>query len=197
MPDLTGLPALDVAIGLSFIFLLLSLTASAIQEYIANLLSLRAKVLQRGLRNMLTQESPAPAGSAAAAATSAVEGPERDLLFHVYTHPLIRSMYRESWFPLGRTTLESAAGTEGVDAEAAGNAGSAPSPVSKVRLPSYIRTAIVRPRAAGHGRAGRPRHRPRDGSAQTQSGCDSADAAGNSLAEHSKWCEAPAAGTVG
>src|SRR4051794_29959671 len=114
MPDLTGLPALDVAIGLSFVFLLLSLVASAVQEYIANLLSLRAKVLERGLRNMLANTTPAPTGSRAAKAAENLDEdePRRDLLFNVYVHPLIRSLYRESWFPLGRKTLAPEAGTE-------------------------------------------------------------------------------------
>jgi len=123
MPDLSGVPALDLAIGLSFIFLLLSLAASALQELVANLFSLRAKVLERGLRNMLADDIPAPAGSAAASAPE--QEPKRDLLFRVYTHPMIRSLYRESWFPLGRKTLKAA------------NSGGAAA-VSNVRLPSYI-----------------------------------------------------------
>jgi len=39
---------------------------------------------------------------------------------------MIRSLYRESWFPLGRKTLKAA------------NSGAATEPVSNVRLPSYI-----------------------------------------------------------
>ena len=35
MPDLTGFPALDVAIGLAFLFFLLSTICSAISEAIA------------------------------------------------------------------------------------------------------------------------------------------------------------------
>lgn len=135
MPDLTSIPALDVAIGLSFVFLALSLAASAIQEFIANLLSLRAKVLERGLRNMLTADAGPPAGSPGA--TEQPPGPQRDLLFRVYTHPLVRSLYRESWFPLGRKTLKPASGTEATAQDESGQA-SAPSPVSHVRLPSYI-----------------------------------------------------------
>jgi hypothetical protein len=53
MPDLTGIPALDLLIGLSFIYLLLSLLCSAIQETIAGVFKLRAKNLEQGLRNML------------------------------------------------------------------------------------------------------------------------------------------------
>ena len=97
MLNLTGVPALDVAIGLSFIFFLLSLVASTLQEFIANIFSLRAKVLERGLRNMLEDElaSPPPADAT----------PQRDLVYRVYTHPLIRSLYRESGRWLGRSEL--------------------------------------------------------------------------------------------
>jgi hypothetical protein len=145
MPDLTGLPALDVAIGLAFIFLLLSLVASTLQELLANVLSLRANVLERGLRNMLADDTPAPAGSVAA--TTATSGPRHDLLFRVYAHPMIRSLYRESWFPIGRKTIEPAKDTEqpaagaGAAAEAHADAthnGLALSKIKGVRLPSYI-----------------------------------------------------------
>src|SRR4051794_3986030 len=101
MPNLTGLPALDVAIGLSFIFLLLSLLASAVQELLANLFALRAKTLETGLRKMLADPAPAPgAGSVGVLAVKdktgnviQPDGDERDLLFAVYTHPLIRTLY--------------------------------------------------------------------------------------------------------
>jgi hypothetical protein len=80
MGDLTGLPALDVAIGLSFVFLLLSLVASVGQEIIAGLFALRARTLEIGLRNLL----------------------DESLSERLYEHPLIRSMYRHSWWPFGR-----------------------------------------------------------------------------------------------
>ena len=87
--NLTGLPALDVAIGLSFMFLLLSLLASAVQEMLASLFALRAKTLEQGLRNMLADpDAPAPP-----------EGNTRDLVFAIYTHPLIRSLYRDTRLP--------------------------------------------------------------------------------------------------
>jgi hypothetical protein len=129
MLDSTGLPALDVAIGLSFVFLLLSLVASAMQEFVANLLSLRSKVLERGLRNMLADGTP-----------GTTSGTPRDLLFRIYAHPLIRSLYRESWFAPGRKTLKPAAGTEQpADPTPDTSAiGPAPEAIAKVRLPSYI-----------------------------------------------------------
>lgn len=87
MPDLTGLPALDLAIGLSFIFLLLSLLASAVQEAIAAVLALRAKTLEKGLRNML-------AGSPDVAS---------DEVAKLYRHPLIRSLYKAGFGPFGKS----------------------------------------------------------------------------------------------
>ncbi|MGZ8538832.1 MAG: hypothetical protein ACXWV9_11240, partial [Flavisolibacter sp.] len=45
--------ALDVCIGLVFIFLLYSLLATIILELIAHILDLRARMLTKALRNML------------------------------------------------------------------------------------------------------------------------------------------------
>jgi hypothetical protein len=103
LTDVTGIPALDVAIGLSFIFLLLSLLASTLQEFIADLLSLRAKTLEQGLRNMLADSTPPPVSGATPKPDQQPAGwqpadepeqPKRDLLYNVYVHPLIRSLYR-------------------------------------------------------------------------------------------------------
>jgi hypothetical protein len=74
---LTGLPALDVAIGLSFIFFLLATLALTIQEFIASLLGLRARTLEQGLRSMLEDEK--------------VGWKHVDSF---YEHPLIKSLYR-------------------------------------------------------------------------------------------------------
>lgn len=51
--DGTGLNALDVLIGLVFMFFLLSIVASTINELIAQLFNLRARTLERGVRNLL------------------------------------------------------------------------------------------------------------------------------------------------
>src|SRR6476660_1976058 len=77
MFDLTGLPALDLAIGLAFIFFLLSTLAATIQEFIAAILGLRARTLEQGLRSLL-------------------EDPERGWVYvdRFYDHALIRSLYR-------------------------------------------------------------------------------------------------------
>jgi len=43
MPNLTDVPAMDLAIGLAFIYLLLSLFCSTLQEAIGSVLALRSK----------------------------------------------------------------------------------------------------------------------------------------------------------
>ena len=56
MPDLTGFPALDVAIGLAFLFFLLSTVCSIIQEAISAFFGWRAKTLEEALGRMLGDE---------------------------------------------------------------------------------------------------------------------------------------------
>ena len=54
---MTGSIAIDVVIGLVFIYLLYSLLATIIQEIVAsNILSLRAKVLEEGIKRMLDDD---------------------------------------------------------------------------------------------------------------------------------------------
>ncbi len=53
---MTGSVALDVVIGLVFIYLLYSLLASIIQEIVANFLGLRARNLRHGISRMLEDE---------------------------------------------------------------------------------------------------------------------------------------------
>ena len=57
MPDLSGLPALDVAIGLAFIYFVLSIVCSAVNEGIASVFRLRAKDLERGLRSIMQSDA--------------------------------------------------------------------------------------------------------------------------------------------
>ena len=97
MPDLTGLPALDVAIGLGFIYLVLSLLAAAVQEAIAGVLALRAATLEKGLRNMLEKDSALPPDATPQTAEIA---PARNLVDELYGNPLIAALYKQSWWPL-------------------------------------------------------------------------------------------------
>ncbi len=70
-----GSNILEVAIGLVFVYFLLSLLCSTINEQvIARFFALRAKTLEEGLNNML----PGPQGS--------------DLVNKLYKHPLIKGL---------------------------------------------------------------------------------------------------------
>jgi len=71
-----GSQALDVVIGMVFIYLLLSIICTAANEMIAGLFALRARNLAKGIKNLL--------------ADNRVKG--LDELF--YDHPLIKSLYR-------------------------------------------------------------------------------------------------------
>jgi hypothetical protein len=53
VPDLGGLAALDVLVGLFFLYFLLSIVCSAIQETLAQLFNMRARTLEDGVRNLL------------------------------------------------------------------------------------------------------------------------------------------------
>ena len=77
MVDLTGMPALDLAIGLAFIFFLLSLLAATVQEFIAAMLGLRARTLEQGLRSLLEDSKKG-----------------WKYVDQFYDHELIRSLYR-------------------------------------------------------------------------------------------------------
>jgi hypothetical protein len=72
-----GSQILDVAIGLIFVYLLVSLIVSIVNEWISRLFALRASTLEDGLRNLL--QDPAPANKEA-----------KSLLDYLYNHPLIQ-----------------------------------------------------------------------------------------------------------
>ena len=59
MPDLSALQALDVAIGLAFLYFLLSIICSSISEIIASIFRLRAKNLETGIRTLLGSKDAA------------------------------------------------------------------------------------------------------------------------------------------
>jgi hypothetical protein len=83
------LPILDLAIGLSFIYLLLALSCTTLNEMIASVLKLRSRNLERGIARMLGD----PALKSA-----------------IYNHPLIRSLANAagsapSYIPPGKFAL--------------------------------------------------------------------------------------------
>jgi hypothetical protein len=75
-----GSDILDIAVGLIFVYLLLALVCSAVNELIARIFALRSKTLEAGIRNLL-QGKTDPQG--------------KELLSLFYEHPLIRGLYRQ------------------------------------------------------------------------------------------------------
>src|SRR5208337_654121 len=76
-----GSVILDVAIGMAYIYLLLSLVASVINEALASLVQSRAANLQRGLRSLLSGDS--------------IEAGGLSLVDNIYNHGLIRGLYQD------------------------------------------------------------------------------------------------------
>lgn len=84
-----GWAALDVLLGLFFMYLLLSIVGTAVQESMASLLKLRASNLREGIENLLNDPKLA-------------EHPQfNDLTAALYDHPAIKSLYRSKRKMLG------------------------------------------------------------------------------------------------
>jgi hypothetical protein len=117
MPDLSGLPALDTAIGMVFIFFVLSTVCSMVTETIANLLGWRAKTLEDAIRNVvgdpevkrgwkewlgrIHKEAPGgeaaavPAERAAAVPADDATAVPHDLTSALFDHWRIRALVRD------------------------------------------------------------------------------------------------------
>ena len=95
--SLGDLPALEVAIGLAFLFFVLSTACSAINEGIANLLGWRAKTLEDGVRNLLGDKKVR--GRLTSWAGRLVHHgpdlPEGDLTTRVFQHWKIQTLVRD------------------------------------------------------------------------------------------------------
>lgn len=109
MPNLTGNTALDIAIGLAFVYLLFSVLCAAVQETIAGIFDMRAAMLERGLKNLLDDHGAArqdgapvnvPPAPAPTPGADPVELPATSdvstLTEQVLGHGLIRTLYRDS-----------------------------------------------------------------------------------------------------
>jgi hypothetical protein len=90
---------LDVAIGITFLYLLLALVVTTAQELIAALFELRAQNLYSTLAGMLEASGPA-------AEAKALEG-SASLLVELYAHPLIRNLCHPTFFRPDRFKLPS------------------------------------------------------------------------------------------
>jgi hypothetical protein len=75
-----GSVVLDVAIGMVFVFLLLSLIASVVQEMLSAFMQLRPANLERGLRSLFSGNSL---------------NAEMDLVNSIYDHGLVRGLYSD------------------------------------------------------------------------------------------------------
>jgi hypothetical protein len=76
-----GSVVLEVAIGMGFIYLILSLICSTVQELIARIFELRSNMLYEGIENLLQDPNL------------------RDTAKEVYKHPLVRNLAREGMKP--------------------------------------------------------------------------------------------------
>jgi hypothetical protein len=95
MNGLFGSTVLDVAVGLIFVYLLLAIICTSLNEWIAGILGLRAKNLELGIRQLLDrQPGPAKPGDPAAASTN------KDwLIAEFYKHPLVTGMKKGDEHP--------------------------------------------------------------------------------------------------
>ena len=78
---------IDVALGLIFVYLILSLLASEIQELTAALLQWRAKHLQKSITNLLQGGENLPINE---------QKHVKELVYKIYDHPLIRNINQVS-----------------------------------------------------------------------------------------------------
>lgn len=102
-----GSTILDVAIGLIFIYLILSMICSTANELVASIAKSRSKMLARGITKLLQGMGPPAATAAAptpgaakpapAAVTTAPAQPK--MTAALYDHPLIKSLAREGCRP--------------------------------------------------------------------------------------------------
>lgn len=100
-----GSTVLEVAIGMIFVYLLLSLLCSAVNEYIELKLQHRSKSLWRGIQLLLNGEIEAgkdkPEINAAAPPQSGAQSqpgappPKLDLASELYRHGLVRALFRD------------------------------------------------------------------------------------------------------
>src|SRR4051812_46571371 len=92
---------LDVAIGITFLYLLLALIVTTVQELVASTLRLRAQNLYRALEGMLKSDEHAHGSDK----TPAADG--NRLLTEVYAHPLIKNLRGKRLFSASELALPS------------------------------------------------------------------------------------------
>jgi hypothetical protein len=84
-------PLLDIAIGLSFVYLLLSLICSSVNEGIESFLRNRANDLEAGIRNLLS-DKPGSWWASVLPWVNSIEN--KSITREFYRHPLIRNLFQ-------------------------------------------------------------------------------------------------------
>ena len=96
MSGLFNSTILDVAIGLVFVFLLLAIICTTVNEWIAGVLRTRSKMLEASIKQLLDSQKMMAAAEGPAGAAAMVPV---DFLKVFYNHPLITGMMRDSQHP--------------------------------------------------------------------------------------------------
>ena len=100
---MSGYAVVDVAIGLSFVFLILSIFATSIVEAVAGLLSYRAKSLEDWLAQNLTTKAPAGRTDRikrlVEEPSQVAPAPEKAAAKHILGHPVVYAMTKGSARP--------------------------------------------------------------------------------------------------
>ncbi len=81
---LLGSTALDVAIGLIFVYLVISLVCSSFSEGLESIFKHRSRDLERGIREMLSDTTPGKESSS-------------DFVRLFYNHPLVSGLFKEDY----------------------------------------------------------------------------------------------------
>ncbi|MGD0445814.1 MAG: hypothetical protein ABSA39_17915 [Edaphobacter sp.] len=116
-----GSVVLDVAIGMVFVFLLLSLIASVVQEMLATFMQLRPANLLRGLNSLFSGDS--------------IWG--KDLVDALYNHGLVRGLFADPTLDLKHTPAADAVNT-GAAAVQGQTAGTAATATRKLSFPEKL-----------------------------------------------------------
>lgn len=87
---MSDIPALDVAIGMSFVFFVMAVFATAITEAVASILGTRSRTLEGWLKDNLTP----PAGSGKEFRTG--RNGTQAVVDQIYAHPAVNSLTRNS-----------------------------------------------------------------------------------------------------
>jgi hypothetical protein len=99
-----GSSVLEIALGLTLIYTMVSLVCTAANELLASVISWRAATLADGIRNLLndtgTKGEPGPGGPRRSdPALKTQIAPPETVAQQLYSHPLVQSLYRRGQVP--------------------------------------------------------------------------------------------------